>query len=455
MTKKIFLLFLALLAGLSVYFLAGFLTGKTPIQSVLAAEEESDYELYLKYSNYLKYKKYRDYKKYKEKYGFADSAERLSYKNKYDLYKENPKKYARYYDAYKRYKDYKNKYKDKYAEYSKYSKYNKDTYSKYGKTKYKNGYNRYKGSLGTSVASEGVAAPAGGLGPEISIGLINMDSAAAKKSSFDFNANKTYNVKDKDGSVIATVAASAKTHVMYAGDGNVRVYGDGFDRTVSSNVNLDSADGNNDDIVFDVEPKSSFDKYRGKIRVRYSEDSKKLWVINILPLEQYAWGMGEITGTGPKEYNKVMSLTFRTYGYWKIKYSTIYASEGFKVDTTASSQVYYGYDWEVAHPEIREAVEATRGQIVKYEGKIAITPYSSSTDGKTRSWKDVWGSSNYPWCKSVDDPYGKVSNAASIAGNHMVGLSARGALKLADDHGWSYQKILKYYYTGIDIAQEY
>lgn len=459
MSKKTVFLFPFFSILFALFLAAGF--AFTHVKPVLAAteadEENDDADLYAKYEKYLKRKKYKDYKDAKKKYGFNSTAERLAAKEKYRLYKDNPKKFAKYYESYKRYRDYKNKYKEKYGDYAKFSKYDKATYAKYGKTKYKNGHDRYKKVLAAQSSSGGdsLLASSGSLGPEISVGVMEYDSDYAKKHDFEITASKSYAVKDKDGSVIATVSGSTESHVVYAGDNNVRVYGNGFDRTVSREVNFEAADGNNGDLIINIEPKSNFDSYRGKMRLRFSVDTKKLWAINILPLEQYSWGMGEITGTGPSEYNKVMSVVYRTYGYWKIKYSTKYAGEGFKVDATSSSQVYYGYDWETGHTRIREAVEATRGRIVRYEDRIAITPYSSSTDGRTRSWKERWGSSNYPWCKSVDDPYGKKANAGSIDGNHMVGLSATGALNLADDHNWGYEKILKYYYTGITIAQEY
>jgi len=38
----------------------------------------------------------------------------------------------------------------------------------------------------------------------------------------------------------------------------------------------------------------------------------------------------------------------------------------------------------------------------------------------------------------------------------MVGLSAHGSLNLAgNDYKWSYEKILKYYFTDIDLDKKY
>jgi len=292
------------------------------------------------------------------------------------------------------------------------------------------------------------------LGPNITVGLLGYAKSYSKGHSMRFYANENYTVKDKNNNVIETVSASTVTKVKYAGSGNLTVYSDGFTHTVDEEVNFDAADGNSSDTIFHVEPKS-FDEYRGRFRVKYNDSTDEVWMINIVPLEHYTWGMGEITGTGDMSYNKVMTVVYRTYGYWKIEYSTRHASQGFKVDATSGSQIYYGYDWEEDHPRIRTAAEATRGKIITDNGDVAITPYSSSTDGRTRSWQERWGSTLYPHCQSVPDPYGKVAGAGDIPGNHMVGLSATGALNLADDHNWSYTRILEYYYTGISVTQDY
>ena len=93
--------------------------------------------------------------------------------------------------------------------------------------------------------------------------------------------------------------------------------------------------------------------------------------------------------------------------------------------------------------------------MVTYDGEHVWTPYSSSTDGKTRSWSEVWGGSNHDYCQSVKDPWGKVDGAGSIDGNHMVGVSATGALNQAKEDDEDYDDILEYYYTDIDIEKMY
>ncbi len=434
-------------------------------------EQDLDYyQKYLKYKKYKKRKLYRQYKEYKEKYKFESYEEKQIYKSyyyKYKLYKKDPDiypYYAQYWDYYKKYRGYKHKYK-KYKKYAKYRKYNKDKYKKYkkyGKQIYKDGYNRYRAYLNNPATDLGEANLGGGaLGPEITVGLWYYSRDGLRESPFKIKANKSYVIKNDSGAVLAVIPADTVTRVTYDSKGHLKIY-DSMAETLSDEiVYFEAADGNNDTMIFDAyRPSSSFDQYRGKIKLSYSDDSKRIWVINSLPLEHYVWGMGEITGTGDMDYNRVMTASFRTYGYWKIKFSTKYASEGFKVNATPGNQLYYGYDWETGHARIKNAAIDTQGKIVMSGGRIAITPYSSWTDGRTRSFEERWGSNNYPWCQSVSDPYGQHPSLSTddlvSLGNHMVGLSAHGALSLAgDSYNWNWDRILEYYYSGIDILKVY
>lgn len=445
--------------------------------------EDDDYVLYINYKKYLNYQKrsnYRKYKKYK-KYAFDSAKKRLKYKDlakKYDKYKDNPSKYpqyAKYKDEHKRYDDYEDKYVPykKYKKYKAYDKkkYGRKVYANYGTNKHKAGYNRYVAKTkGASDANLG----GGSYGPKITIGLHEYTKTALRDDSFRIYAYSAatgkdiaYAVKDEKGNKVATINAGETCKVKYDTDKKFRLYDclpDNGEKIVDEEINFvaaSSSDENN--IVFDTNlPIANYDDYRGQMKLSYYDasgsDADRIWAINTLPLEQYVWGMGEITGTGDTDYNRVMTISYRTYGYWKIKYSTKYAAQGFKVNATPGNQLYYGYNHEVNYPRIKPAAVDTRGKIVMYKDRIAITPYSSWTDGRTRSWKERWGSDNYPWCKSVKDSYGKHPSLSTsklvAAGNHMVGLSAHGALDRAA-HGWGYEKILKYYYDGIVLKTPY
>lgn len=443
---------------------------------------DTDFEKYLNYDKFKKddrRSKYRKYKKAKDKYGFDSSKEKFAAKACYRVIKDLRKAGAvkavlkathPCYEGYKDYKRYK-KYYSPLKKYRKYRKYDKDEYDqdgkydKYDKENYKKAYERYRKTKGKNQANLG----GNSLGPEITVGILSFTRDQLGDDSFRLKANKDYVIKSNKNKVIATVLATQDTRVKYYGDKKLRVYNydpdvDDEEMLISSEVRFEAADGKHNEMIFEITKPDincygdNCNEYRGKLELKHSNSTRKTWVINTLPLEHYVWGMGEITGTGDMEYNRVMTISYRTYGYWKIKYSTKFASEGFKVNATPGNQLYFGYDWETGHDRIKTAAQNTRGKLVLYDGRIAITPYSSYTDGRTRSWEEHWGSKNYPWCQSVKDPYGKHPSMSTkklfAAGNHMVGLSAHGALDRAD-HGWNYERILNYYYDGIDIFTAY
>ncbi len=313
------------------------------------------------------------------------------------------------------------------------------------------------GASATPVATPAAVAPS--LGPDISVGLWYF----SKSDTFKLTANKGYNIKDKDGKIIAQVAGDAMTKVVYDDNGKLIVSGSIPDTSVDDKVTFDASDGDNSSIIFDVnKPGDSYDHFRGKIEVNYyhgndiyngnSSNVSQMWVINILPLEQYVWGMGETTGTGPDDHVKVMTTIFRTYGDWYIQNATKYKPLGFKIRNDSGSQIYGGYDWEKDHANIRKAAEATRGQVITYKGDVALTPYCSYTDGKTRDYPG----SDYPYLKSVKDHKEgtKKDMKPGDNGNHMWGLSAHGALGYAKD-GKSWIWILGHYYTHVDISGIY
>ncbi len=295
------------------------------------------------------------------------------------------------------------------------------------------------------------------LGPDISVGLIEYTKSDLKDSPFRIHANKNYNIRNKSGSVVASVAAGSETKVRYDSGNKLIAYGSIAEASISGEVVFDAADGNNSNLIFDInKPDSSYDQYRGKMKLRYYDgdgsDADRIWAINILPMEQYVWGMGETSGTGPADFTRVMTIIFRTYGYWKIEYGTKYAGQGFKVTATSSSQVYRGYDWETAHPKIKEAAGVTQGKVVMYKNELALTPYCSYTDGHTRDYPD----DDYPYLKSVKDHKKgtKKGLKPGDGGNHMWGLSANGALGFVGD-GKSWDWVLKHYYSGVSITGAY
>lgn len=199
-------------------------------------------------------------------------------------------------------------------------------------------------------------------------------------------------------------------------------------------------------------PGANDNTFRGMLELRYSVDdpAHEVWVINELPIEMYLRGLAETSDVSPLEFQKALLTGARTYAFYHWKRATKHASLGFHVDAKYD-QVYRGYGAEARSPNIVNGVTATRGQMVTYNQALAITPYFSRSDGRTRSWGEVWyGGSNYPWLVSVPVP----EDEGKTLWGHGVGMSASGALKMAAN-GIAYDQILKHFYTGIELLKFY
>ena len=196
-------------------------------------------------------------------------------------------------------------------------------------------------------------------------------------------------------------------------------------------------------------PGTNDNKFRGKLELRYAPSTDLVWIINELPIEWYLKGIAETSNSSPQEYQRALLTAARTYAMYHVQRGTKHAAEFYTVDAKYD-QVYRGYGAEVRNPNVVSAVDATRGQIVTYDGKLAITPYYSRSDGRTRSWTEVWGGGPYPWLVSVPVPW----DQGKTLWGHGVGLSATGALGMAAD-GKTYDQILKYFYTGTELRKAY
>ena len=196
-------------------------------------------------------------------------------------------------------------------------------------------------------------------------------------------------------------------------------------------------------------PGANDNTFRAQLELRYTPSTDSVWVINELPFEWYLKGIGETSNSSPMEYQRALLTAARTYAYYHIKRGTKHANEYYIVDAHLD-QVYRGYGAELRDDRVVQAVNDTRGQIVTYNGQLAITPYYSRSDGRTRAWTEVWGGGPYPWLVSVSVPW----DQGKTLWGHGVGLSATGAIGAAND-GKTYDQILKWFYTGIQLMIAY
>lgn len=194
---------------------------------------------------------------------------------------------------------------------------------------------------------------------------------------------------------------------------------------------------------------STHTAFRRQIELRYTPATDKIWMINELPIEYYLKGMMETSDNSPPEFRRTLMTAARTYAVYHVRRNTKHANEFYTVDATYD-QVYRGYGAEKKNPGVAQAIDDTRGQIATYEEHLAVTPYFSRSDGRTRNWNEVWAGEAIPWLVSVPVPW----DAGKTLWGHGVGMSASGALGMAND-GKRYDEILKYFYRGIELRRAY
>lgn len=205
----------------------------------------------------------------------------------------------------------------------------------------------------------------------------------------------------------------------------------------------------------------NFNAFRGGLELVYSPVSKKVWMVNELPFEDYLAGIAEALDADHPEYQKAFSVAARSYAMFHVQNGGKYgADEVFHLNSGSSDQVYKGYGWEQYASKLAASERQTAGEVMKYNGKIARAVYSSDSGGVTKNACSYFGKEfctlDYEYLSGgVSDPEGTVRREASvIAASHGVGMSATGARRLAE-LGKTYKDILAYYYKGVTVEKLY
>ena len=287
--------------------------------------------------------------------------------------------------------------------------------------------------------------------PIIRVGVLIVDEETEDKVKITCESD--FDVKDGNGSLLAEVKKNQEVEAFYKKGKYWFDRGKGLESTsfylrfipdtenaICTVTNFDRRETRNS--------ANADNQFRNVLELRYNTPNDRVWLINELPMEYYLRGLAETSNLSHLEFQKALITGARTYAFYHWERATKHASEFFHVDAYAD-QVYNGYGQEARTPRLTQAVQETTGQIVTYEGKTAITPYFSRSDGRTRDWSEVWGG-EVPWCVSVETPH----DVGKKLWGHGVGMSASEALAMAND-GESWDEILKYFYTGVDIIKKW
>lgn len=197
--------------------------------------------------------------------------------------------------------------------------------------------------------------------------------------------------------VLTTASTNGKWVVAPAGMNNLQIsaLGKADNRLGSSMVILrqKNSAGTN---VFSFKNK----RYRGDLLIINAQG--KLQVINLIDVEQYLYGVvGAEMGQGaPEEAYKAQAVVSRTYALFYKQHPQPY----YDVGITTRWQVCGGYDAELScSPQAIKAVDATRGQVIYYDGQLIQAFFHSNSGGYTEASENVW-SASIPYIQPVATP---------------------------------------------------
>jgi stage II sporulation protein D len=99
------------------------------------------------------------------------------------------------------------------------------------------------------------------------------------------------------------------------------------------------------------------------------------------------------------ESQKAMAVVARTYA---MRFMGQHAQEGFDFCDTTHCQVF---GWKNANAAIRAAVSATRGEVLRFEEKLAQTFYHQNCGGTTAAAREAWPAVSEAYLTSHADAY--------------------------------------------------
>ena len=139
-------------------------------------------------------------------------------------------------------------------------------------------------------------------------------------------------------------------------------------------------------------------------------------IVSNIDLEEYVIGVvaAEMPAAFHSEALKAQAVVARTYAMKK-------ASKGITLVNSTSHQVYnsveqmkakWGSSYATYYNKIKNAVNATKGQVLKYNGEYIEALYFSMSNGKTELPTYVW-STNYPYLQVVSSLWDENISAAT------------------------------------------
>lgn len=222
------------------------------------------------------------------------------------------------------------------------------------------------------------------------------------KGNYSVSGAQSFSVSQ--GALVSVAFSAANGQLSITVAGQTYPMGGGF------RLRRHTAEGTNGVTI--AEANVSSNTYPGDLSFSVSglPGAYALNVIAYVFIEEYLYGVlpYEMGDGSPREALKAQAVAARTYTLRAMSSS---AGRSYDVVDTTSDQVYNGTPSGFSN--CKDAVNATRGIVMKNGAQFSATFYTASNGGQTESPLNAWGSSSYSYLTVRDDPYDFASTAAS------------------------------------------
>jgi stage II sporulation protein D len=139
-------------------------------------------------------------------------------------------------------------------------------------------------------------------------------------------------------------------------------------------------------------------QYRGTLEIDPSQD--ELSVVNAIALEDYVADVvsSECPGYWPQQALRAQAVASRTYAL-----ANLHPERAFDLYPDDRSQSYHGLHKEFR--TARTATAATRGQVLKYDGRLVDAFFSAANGGRTSGVEGIFSDNPVPYLVSKPDVY--------------------------------------------------
>ena len=142
-------------------------------------------------------------------------------------------------------------------------------------------------------------------------------------------------------------------------------------------------------------------EFAGTLEICHNPDGTQT-AINTIDLEDYLCSVisSEMSANSPMELLKAHAVISRS---WAIRAMEHPNHDGYHVCADDHCQRYEGL--RRLNERAVQAVRATAGQVLTYDGKICDCRYHKCCGGRTEIWRTCWEDIDVPYIRSVECPY--------------------------------------------------